>query len=92
MEVGVAVGVAVGVVVAVGVGVGVAVGLGVGVGAGVDMGPIYDRAITTLSYHFLFTLELDSAWSRRAASLIFNESIERINRFGKYPAKLPSIQ
>jgi hypothetical protein len=90
--VGVAVAGGVTVGVAVGVALGVAVGVTVGVGVGVDMGPIYDWAITTLSYHFLLMRALCWACKPICASSILSVLMERTFRFGKAPTTVPSIQ
>ncbi len=66
--------------------------VGVGDGVGVAIGPMYFVAITTLSYHFLFTRSLCAACSPMCAASILSVLIERMLRSGKSPTTLPSIQ
>ena len=56
------------------------------------MGPIYCVAMTTLSYHFLFTRSLCCACRPMCPSSILSVSIERMFKFGKSLIKVPSIQ
>ena len=53
---------------------------------------MYCVAITTLSYHFLFTRSVFLvAWSLRAAISFCKVEMERMNKFGMLPFNCPSI-